>query len=681
MAQKISNKKFDKQNENTWEVDPSDPAAVYVVREGILIVSSNDENTGKEIETVVKPGSVFGHEQLKLSEEGKIQKYNRVAGLKATSPEGQSASIGILPLAEIENDSTGKDVNSPFTADKSADDSIQKESRESEHHESYSSTLQLRGEVREIVRCNVSVEDLEKIRLLGEGEFGEVWLVAANVFREGNPEVRQNFALKSQFKVDLTRGAQAADNIRKEIEIMQELRHSQIVDLVSSYEDEKHIHMLMRLVPHGELWDRIHVEDDQGNWLSGLPEDHAKFYAMSIADTLNFMHSRSIIYRDLKPENVLIDADGYPVIVDFGFAKFCPDKTYTFVGTPKYVAPEIITNAGHNRSADYWAFGVTVYEMITGENPFFFEDMDTISLFDTICREKYFPLPEDKDEQLVDFVDKLLQKDPTQRLGMLARGIDDILQHQWFDDLDLQQVRAKSFPAPWKPTQIIDDGFESMKSGRTPPACGMDDSVISLSVLETGDYEENVIFPESKSKIKAKKSLNESIASLSIEEIQEGRESTIPPESSSRSSKEQNKPQKSMNESLASLSIPEIGEGPESTTSMESDLKMSERKKKSKKSTKESVGPASPGLKSKRTKEKKELKLTKPKPMIFNSSMNSISYSDPQKFQYVTPEYMIAPEPPPVVRRTEAQRKESDRRRSLLQSSFANFGIDDFEYL
>ena len=99
----------------------------------------------------------------------------------------------------------------------------------------------------------------------------------------------------------------------------------------------------------------------------------------------------------------MIDADGYPVLVDFGFAKHCPDKTYTFVGTPNYVCPEIITNAGHNRSVDFWALGITVYEALTGENPFFFDGMDQGSLYHAICEEKYYPLPESSTKHLVDW--------------------------------------------------------------------------------------------------------------------------------------------------------------------------------------------------------------------------------------------------------------------------------------
>jgi serine/threonine protein kinase len=125
---------------------------------------------------------------------------------------------------------------------------------------------------------------LEKIRLLGEGEFGEVWLVAANIFSKGSI-ASQRFALKSQLILDDSRGMNATDVILREIEMMKELRHSQLVDLVNTYQDEKCIHMLMRLVPYGELWDRMHREDVEGNWTSGLPDEHARFYAMSIVDT------------------------------------------------------------------------------------------------------------------------------------------------------------------------------------------------------------------------------------------------------------------------------------------------------------------------------------------------------------------------------------------------------------
>jgi protein kinase A len=340
-----------------------------------------------------------------------------------------------------------------------------------------SPALQLRRKIRDAVE-NVPFESLEKIRLLGEGEFGEVWLVAADVFQTGVPELRQNFALKTQFRTGSSRGEDATADIMREINILKEIDHPQVVDLVHTYTDEQSIHMLMGLVPGGELWDVIHKEDEEGNWISGLSESNAKFVTLVISDILNFMHSRDIVYRDLKPENIMIDADGYPVLVDFGFAKYCRDKTFTFVGTPNYVAPEIIKHAGHNRSVDYWALGVTVYEMVTGENPFFYEGMDQVSLYVAICDEDHYPLSEDRSEELKDFVVRILEKSPTKRLGMLAGGCDDLFQHPWLSEFDLNQIRVKAYPSPWN-AQVHDDEAEKailQQMGMGIPIPSLDDS-------------------------------------------------------------------------------------------------------------------------------------------------------------------------------------------------------------
>ena len=656
MADTIAERKVGNDEDSMWEVDKNDPPAVYIVREGSLNVSTHDKSTGNQIETLVTAGNIFGLDQLKLSTKNGKMMYKRCGGLKASIPSGQSTSIGVLPLNEAKTPIKSKTSSS--TNDIHIGHCEHKETSNPDWGSSPSSILQLRAMVQEAVESNISLQDLEKIRLLGEGEFGEVWLVAATVLRKNSTTMKQKFALKTQIILDDSRGVDATDVILREIQIMKELNHPQVTDLVTTYQDETSIHMLMRVIPYGELWDRMHREDHQGNWSSGLPDDHAKFYAISIADTLNFIHSRGIIYRDLKPENVLVDVDGYPVIVDFGCSKFCPDKSYTFVGTPNYVAPEMITNAGHNKGVDIWAFGVMVYEMVAGENPFFFEGMDQISLYHSICHEKHFPLSEDKNKECIDFVGKLLKKNPIERLGMLHAGINDILQHRWFDGIELEKIRAKSFPAPWTPTDLVCDGFEDFEL-EVKESARSNNSSISInesmesysSVISTEEMEVQELSHSSGGEVHD--SVNSLSSVFSTEEVAEIRKLS----SSSRS-----KPgniQFSSDSFSSSVSIDESGEAKETSTSSTGDIQ-----------------EPNAFLNSKEKKRKKKPKKQKSKEQVSNRlGSNSNSYDDPFEFQFLSIKHSRAMRNP-TVRMTMSKKKERQTRRDLLKNSFDNFGID-----
>jgi protein kinase A len=422
--------------------------ALYIVREGTVTISSTDNDDGVLTKEVCA-GEVFGVDELTAGmpsgDDGGSHFSSRLrrVGMTAMSTGERPCICGVLSLDELKNAQ-----------------GIKEEKKEHQVLVQDSAVLQRREEVRISVRSKIKFEDLERISLLGEGQFGEVWLVTANVLQTGIDALKQKFALKSQFKLDDIRD-DATENIQREIQMLQAMHHTGIVDLVTTYEDETSIHMLMGLITGGELWNVIHKEDDDGNWSSGIAEDPAKFYCLVVADTLAYMHSQMYVFRDLKPENVMIDAEGYPVIVDFGFAKHCPDnkKTHTFCGTPNYVAPEIVKNVGHNSGADDWALGVMLYEVICGENPFYCDGMDQLALFEAICHEKYYPFPTEPSKELIDLVDGLLEKDPAQRLGMLARGSEDILQHKWFDGMDLAKLRAREVRAPSRPAQQAEDDF------------------------------------------------------------------------------------------------------------------------------------------------------------------------------------------------------------------------------
>ncbi|CAJ1931658.1 unnamed protein product [Cylindrotheca closterium] len=288
------------------------------------------------------------------------------------------------------------------------------------------------------------VDKLPRDTVLGEGQFGQVWKVT---LREG--ELKEDFALKIQDLGDAYQN-ESLENIYREMKVIKQLQHPFIVDLIDSKETDTASYMLMTLCTGGELWSVVHKKNDDGKWQSGMNDADAKFYSIIIADTLAYMHRKNVLFRDLKPENVLLDAGGYPNIIDFGFAKITTEKTYTLCGTPNYMAPEIILISGHHVGADHWALGIMIYELLSGEHPFYYEGLNNAELFDLVTKTEAFPC-EKASPEAQSLMNGLLEKDPTQRLGVLAGKERDILRHAWFKDLDLVKVRKRELKAPWIP--------------------------------------------------------------------------------------------------------------------------------------------------------------------------------------------------------------------------------------
>jgi protein kinase X len=170
------------------------------------------------------------------------------------------------------------------------------------------------------------------------------------------------------------------DHIYSEYNILKQLNHPFIVEMKGLIvNDPKYLYFILEFIQGGELFTILR---SQGNF----PEEQAKFYSAHIITIFEYLHSKNIVYRDLKPENVLINVNGYLKLTDFGFAKIVDNKTYTLCGTPEYLAPEIILNKGHSKPVDWWTLGILMYEMLVGIDPF--NDDDPMMIYQKIIKGK-----------------------------------------------------------------------------------------------------------------------------------------------------------------------------------------------------------------------------------------------------------------------------------------------------
>uniref|UniRef100_A0A8D0LB61 cAMP-dependent protein kinase n=1 Tax=Sphenodon punctatus TaxID=8508 RepID=A0A8D0LB61_SPHPU len=264
------------------------------------------------------------------------------------------------------------------------------------------------------------LDDFERQKTLGTGSFGRVMLVK-------HKGAEQFYAMKILDK-------QKVGNIflfffLKKISPFDDLP------------DNSNLYMVMEYVPGGEMFSHLRR-------IGRFSEPHARFYAAQIVLTFEYLHSLDLIYRDLKPENLLIDQQGYIQVTDFGFAKRVKGRTWTLCGTPEYLAPEIILSKGYNKAVDWWALGVLIYEMAAGYPPFFADQ--PIQIYEKIVSGKV-RFPSHFSSDLKDLLRNLLQVDLTKRYGNLKNGVNDIKNHKWFATTDWIAIYQRKVEAPFIP--------------------------------------------------------------------------------------------------------------------------------------------------------------------------------------------------------------------------------------
>ncbi|XP_041062894.1 ribosomal protein S6 kinase alpha-2 [Carcharodon carcharias] len=307
-------------------------------------------------------------------------------------------------------------------------------------------SLQDEGIVKEIDISNHVKEGFEKadpsqfelLKVLGQGSYGKVFLVK----KIKGSDAGQLYAMKVLKKATL----KVRDRVRSKMErdILAEVNHPFIVKLHYAFQTEGKLYLILDFLRGGDLFTRLSKE-------VMFTEEDVKFYLAELALALDHLHGLGIIYRDLKPENVLLDEDGHIKITDFGLSKEAVDhdkRAYSFCGTIEYMAPEVVNRRGHAQSADWWSFGVLMFEMLTGSLPFQGKDRkETMAL---ILKAK-LGMPQFLSPEAQSLLRALFKRNPCNRLGAGPDGVEEIKRHCFFGTIDWNKLYRKEIKPPFKP--------------------------------------------------------------------------------------------------------------------------------------------------------------------------------------------------------------------------------------
>ncbi|XP_003245439.1 serine/threonine-protein kinase N isoform X3 [Acyrthosiphon pisum] len=309
----------------------------------------------------------------------------------------------------------------------------------------------------------MSMDDFRLLSVLGRGHFGKVILCQ-------HKKSSEYFAIKALKKGDIIARDEVESLLSEKriFEVANDIRHPFLVNLFACFQTDAHVCFVMEYAAGGDLMMHIHADV--------FTEPRAVFYAACVVLGLQYLHENSIIYRDLKLDNLLLDTDGYVKIADFGLCKEgmgYGDRTGTFCGTPEFLAPEVLTETSYTRSVDWWGLGVLIFEMLVGESPFPGDDEEEV--FDSIVNDEV-RYPRFLSLEAIAIMRRLLRKNPERRLGSSERDAEDVKKQAFFRQVVWDDLLHRKIKPPFVPTvnsvedvSNFDEEFTSEKPQLTPP--------------------------------------------------------------------------------------------------------------------------------------------------------------------------------------------------------------------
>eukprot|EP01121_Diplochlamys_sp_Union-15-3_P009003 TRINITY_DN2429_c0_g1_i1.p1 TRINITY_DN2429_c0_g1~~TRINITY_DN2429_c0_g1_i1.p1 ORF type:complete len:466 (+),score=94.61 TRINITY_DN2429_c0_g1_i1:120-1517(+) len=320
----------------------------------------------------------------------------------------------------------------------------------------------------------ITVEDFELLKVIGKGSFGKVIQVRKK-------DTRKIYAMKILHKQTIIERNEV-EHTKAERSILMKLEHPFLVKLYFSFQDPEKLYFVMDYVNGGELF--FHLQKEKQ-----FTEDRVRFYAAEIASGLEYLHTQGIIYRDLKPENLLLHRDGHIIMTDFGLSKEgIKDgvRTGTFCGTPEYLAPEVLEGKDYGKAVDWWSFGTLIYEMLTGLPPFYSEDIQAMY---TKILSADLRIPAKFSPETKDLIEKLLDRNPLTRLS----NPDQIRAHPYFASIDWGRLLKKQVKPPFIPDVKGGDldiaNFDKSFTEETPNLNNDSDEEGTPTTEQQGDFE------------------------------------------------------------------------------------------------------------------------------------------------------------------------------------------------